>query len=229
MIVRYLKAIPKPLKARLPVESNPSLERLRGLYPDAEVWQAQEAWNRVYGIYLDTFLSWAIIVVFHVQLVAASVLKKRTGGESESEAANALELLTKSKREDSNLWLFLRMLVLITACDLVVFWIHEIHEQSPHAFWLLEAEKIRKLRSAAVSETMNVLPQKYWLTAGDRSHNLAKQLWDIDPDIRMKTAVLLKALEKLQSAQNDVHDKLRALELILLGSRQASAPNDGET
>jgi len=59
---------------------------------------------------------------------------------------------------------------------------------------------------------MNELPQDFWLVGTNKPNALAKLLWDSDEPVKEKTIALLKALESLQITQNNVHDKIKALE-----------------
>ncbi len=66
---------------------------------------------------------------------------------------------------------------------------------------------------------MNELPQHFWITGTNRDYpvakslwNVAKSLWDNDQPVKEKTMTLLEALERLQSAQSDVHNEFKKLE-----------------
>jgi transcriptional regulator with XRE-family HTH domain len=207
---RHWETIPRPPKAMLPIESESLFERLKNSHPDAEVWRAQESWNQACGIYYDAFSAWVVEVEYVSELgMGLAALEAGTSGDFDSKVRDARQLVKKSKRAKSDVWLFLRLLALTVACDLVVL---GIEEQRPCATWALEVEKIRKLRSDIVLASMNELPQDFWLAGTNRPNALAKSLWDSDEPVKEKTIALLKALDRLQTAQNNVHDKVKALE-----------------
>ena len=223
---RHRGKTPRPSAAMLPVESAISFKQLKRSYPDAQVWRAQESWGEAYGIYMEAFFSWLAEVDYVAELVMGSKLKENVSGDLDSRVADARRLIKELRRENRGAWLSLRLLTLAMACDLVVL---GIQEQSPNAFWLSEAGKIRKLRDAIVFTSMKELPQDFWLTGENRVHALAKSLWDSYQPVKEETTALLKALGRLQTAHNDVHDKLNTLELGLRGPVHASTPSGGET
>jgi len=221
---RHWGTIPKPYKAMLPVETDNSFQQLKKSHPDAELWQAQESWDKAYGIYWDAFASFVVELEYTTELLMGLAVEEGTSGDLGSKIVNARELIKKTKRAESDVWLFLRLLALAVACDLLIL---GIQEQSPQAFWALEVEKIRKLRSATVLASMNELPQHFWITGTNRVYAVAQSLWDSDQLVKEKTMALLKAMQRLQSAQNDVHNKLKALEQSLFG--YPSIPTHGKT
>lgn len=206
---RHWGTIPKPYKAMLPVETDNSFQQLKKSHPDAELWQAQESWDKAYGIYWDAFASFVVELEYTTELLMGLGVEEGTSGDLGSKIVNARELIKKTKRAKSDVWLFLRLLALAVACDLLIL---GIQEQSPQAFWALEVEKIRKLRSATVLASMNELPQHFWITGTNRDYPVAKSLWDNDQPVKEKTMALLEALERLQSAQSDVHNEFKKLE-----------------
>ena len=210
VIGRHWETIPRPPKAMLPIESESLFERLKSSYPDAEVWQAQELWDQACGIYYGAFSAW-VVEVESVSELGMELVALETGdsGDFDSKVRDARQLVKETKRAKSDVWLFFRLLALAVACDLLVL---GIEEQRPCATWALEVEKIRKLRSDIVLASMNELPQDFWLAGTNRPNALAKSLWDSDELVKEKTIALLKALERLQIAQNNVHDKVKALE-----------------
>ena len=138
-----------------------------------------------------------------------AALEAGASGDFDDKVRDARQLVKETKRAKSDVWLFLRLLALTVACDLLVL---GIEEQRPCATWALEVEKIRKLRSDIVLASMNELPQDFWLAGTNRPNALAKSLWDSDEPVKEKTIALLEALESLQITQNNVHDKIKALE-----------------
>lgn len=207
---RHWETILRPPKAMLPIESESLFERLKNSRPDAEVWQAQESWDQTCGIYYDAFSAWAVEVEYVSELgMGLAALEAGAGGDLDGKVRNARQLVKETKRAKSDVWLFLRLLALTVACDLLVL---GIEEQRPCATWALEVEKIRKLRSDIVLASMNELPQDFWLAGTNRPNALAKSLWDSDELVKEKTIALLEALESLQITQNNVHDKIKALE-----------------
>ena len=207
---RHWETILRPPKAMLPIESEGLFERLKNSRPDAEVWQAQESWDQACGIYYDAFSAWAVEVEYTSELgMGFAALEAGAGGDLDGKVRNARQLVKETKRAKSDVWLFLRLLALTVACDLLVL---GIEEQRPCATWALEVEKIRKLRSDIVLASMNELPQDFWLASTNRPNALAKSLWDSDEPVKEKTIALLEALESLQITQNNVYDKIKALE-----------------
>jgi transcriptional regulator with XRE-family HTH domain len=207
---RHWETILKPPKAMLSIESEGLFERLKNSHPDAEVWQAQESWDQAYGIYYDAFSAWVVEVEYVSELgMGLAALEAGASGDFGGKVRDARQLVKETKRAKSDVWLFLRLLALTVACDLLVL---GIEEQRPCATWALEVEKIRKFRSDIVLAGMNELPQDFRLTGTNRPNALAKSLWDSDEPVKEKTIALLKALERLQIAQNNVHDKVKALE-----------------
>ena len=71
------------------------------------------------------------------------------------------------------------------------------------------------------------LPKDFRLTGRNRVLPIAQSLWDSDEQVKEKTIALVNALERLQIAQNNVRDKLRALELSL--SSYSSIPIGSKT
>lgn len=209
---RHWETIPRPYKAMLPVESESLFEHLKKLHPDAEVWQAQQSWDEAYGVYWDAFVSWATKVEYVTELVMGLAADESASGDFNDKVANARQLAKEVKRAKPDVWLFLRLLTLIVACDLLVSGIEQL---SPHGIWALEVAKIRKLRDDVVLTSMKELRKDFWLTCTNRVPTLAKSLWDKDEPVKEKTIALVKALERLQIAQSDVQDKLRALEHTL--------------
>lgn len=207
---RHWETIPRPPKAMLRIESESLFERLKNSHPDAEVWQAQESWNQACGIYYDAFSAWAVEVEYVSELgMGLAALEAGASRDFDGKVRDARQLVKETKRAKPDVWLFLRLLALTVACDLLVL---GIEEQRPCATWALEVEKIRKLRSDIVLASMNELPQDFWLASTNRPNALAKSLWDSDEPVKEKTIALLKALERLQITQNNVHDKIKALE-----------------
>ncbi len=207
---RHWETIPRPPKAMLPIESESLFERLKNSHPDTEVWQAQESWDQACGIYYDAFSALAVEVEYVSELgMGLAALEAGASGDFDGKVRDARQLVKETKRAKSDVWLFLRLLALTVACDLLVL---GIGEQQPCATWTLEVEKIRKLRSDIVLASMNELPQDFWLAGANRPNALAKSLWDSDEPVKEKTIALLKALERLQITQNNVHDKIKALE-----------------
>ena len=207
---RHWETVPRPYKAMLPVESETLFQRLKESYPGAEIWQAQELWGQAYGIYWDAFGSWVVEVEYNSELLMG--IAANEGASGNLEVANARQLVKELKRAKSDIWLFLRLLALVLACDLLVL---GIEEQSPRAIWALEVVEIGKLRDAVVLTSMKELPKDFWLTGENRVQALAKLLWDSDELVKQKTIALLKALDTLQIAQDNLRDKLKALELRL--------------
>lgn len=216
--------IPRPYKAMLPVESDDLLKQLKQSYPEAKAWQAQDLWDEAYGIYMDAFISWITEVDYTTESATGFAIKEDASGDLGSKVENARRLIKKVKRINSDVWLFLRLLSLALACDLLML---GIQEQPAHAIWALELEKIRKLRSAIVLRSMKELPQDFRLTGTNRAYAVAQSLWDSDQLVKEKTMALLKTMQRLQSAQNDVHNKLKALEQSLFG--YPSIPTHGKT
>jgi hypothetical protein len=207
---RHWETIPRPLKAMLPIESESLFERLKNTHPDAEVWQAQESWDQACGIYYDAFSAWVVEVEYVSELVMGlAALEAGASGDFDGKVRDAQQLVKETKRAKSDVWLSLRLLALTVACDLLVL---GIKEQRSCATWALEVEKIRKLRSDIVLASMNELPQDFWLAGTNRPNALAKSLWDSDEPAKEKTIALLKALESLQIAQNNVRYKVKTLE-----------------
>jgi transcriptional regulator with XRE-family HTH domain len=212
VVVRHWETILRPPKAMLPIESESLFERLKNSYPDAEVWQAQELWGQACGIYYDAFSAWFVEVEYVSELgMGLAALETGDSGDFDGKVRDARQMVKETKRAKSDVWLFLRLLALTVACDLLVL---GIEEQQPCAAWALEVEKIRKLRSDIVLASKNELPKDFWLVGANRPNALAKSLWNSDETVKDKTVALLKALEKLQIAQNSVHDKVKALERI---------------
>ena len=169
---RHWETIPRPPKATLPIESESLFKRLKKSHPDAEVWQAQESWDQACGIYYDAFSAWAVEVEYVSELgVGLAALEAGASGDLDGKLRNARQLVKETKRAKSDIWLFLRLLALTVACDLLVL---GIGEQQPCATWTLEVEKIRKLRSDIVLASMNELPQDFWLAGTNRPNALAK-------------------------------------------------------
>lgn len=212
---RHWETIPRPLKVMLPIESESLLQRLKNSYPDAEVWQVQESWSHACGIYYDAFSAWRVEVEYVTELgMGLATLEAGASGDFASKVPDARQLVKDTKRAKSDVWLFLRLLVLTVACDLLVL---GIEEQRPCATWALEVEKIRNLRSDIVLASMKELPQDFWLAGTNRPNALAKSLWDSDEQVKEKTLALLQALERLQIAHNNVQNKVGALEHSLSG------------
>lgn len=88
-----------------------------------------------------------------------------------------------------------------------------ITKQAASATWVAVVEETMKLRDDLVFTSIKELPKDFWLTGSNRPQAIAKSLWDKDDPVKEKTIALVKALERLQIAQNNVHDKLKALEL----------------
>ncbi len=169
---RHWETIPRPPKATLPIESESLFKRLKKSHPDAEVWQAQESWDQACGIYYDAFSAWAVEVEYVSELgVGLAALEAGASGDLDGKLRNARQLVKETKRAKSDIWLFLRLLALTVACDLLVL---GIEEQRPCATWAVEVEKIRKLRSDIVLASMNELPQDFWLAGTNRPNALAK-------------------------------------------------------
>jgi len=207
---RHWETIPRPPKVMLPIESESLFERLKNSHPDAEVWQAQESWGQTGGIYYDAFSAWAVEVEYVSESgMGLAALEAGASGDFDGEVRDARQLVKETKRAKSDVWLFLRLLALTLACDLLVL---GIEEQRPCATWTLEVEKIRKLRSDIVLASINELPQDFWLAGMNRPNALAKSLWGSDEPVKEKTIALLKVLKRLQIAQNNARDKVKALE-----------------
>jgi transcriptional regulator with XRE-family HTH domain len=213
VVGRHWETIPRPPKVILPIESESLFERLKNSYPDAEVWQAQESWGQACGIYYDAFSAWVVEVEYVSELgMELAALETGDSGDLDGKVRDTRQLVKETKRAKSDVWLFFRLLTLAVACDLLLL---GIDEQQPRATWALEAEKIRKLRSDIVLASKNELPQDFWLVGMNRPNALAKSLWDSYETVKDKTVALLNALEKLQIAQNSVHNKVKALERIV--------------
>ena len=208
---RYWETMLRPYKAMLPVESDSLFEHLKRLHPDAEVWQAQESWSEAYGIYWDAFGSWIVEVEYDSELLMGAAVDESTSAGPDSKVANVQRLIKEIKRIKPDVWLFLRLLALTVACDLLLF---AMGEQP--ATWALEAVKIRKLRQDVVFVSMKELPKHFWLIGTNRVYPVAKSLWDRYQLVKEKTTTLLKALERLQTAQSNLHKKLKILEHSLL-------------
>lgn len=210
---RHWETMPRPYKAMLPVESESLFEHLKRLHPDAEVWQAQESWSEAYGTYWDAFCSWIVEVEYDSELLMGAAVDESTSAGLGSKVANAQRLIKEIKRVKPDVWLFLRLLALTVACDLLL---SAMGEQPAHVTWALEVVKIRKLRQDVVFVSMKELPKHFWLTGTNRVYPVAKSLWDRYQLVKEKTTTLLKALERLQTAQSNLHQKLKILEHSLL-------------
>lgn len=209
----HCETIPRPYKAILPVESESSFEQLKRLYPNAEIWPAQESWDEAYGIYWDAFASWVAEAEYVTELQMGLAVNESPNGDFKDKVANAQRLLKELKRAKPDVWLFFRLLSLTVACDLVVLGIEQL---SPEPIWALEVTKIRNLRQDVVLTSMKELPKDFGLTGTNRVHVIAKLLWDKDETVKEKTIALVKALERLQFAQNNLHKNFKALEHSLL-------------
>jgi len=88
-------------------------------------------------------------------------------------------------------------------------------KQPLKSIWALELTKIKTLRDIIVLTSVKELPKDFRLTGRNRVLPIAQSLWDSDEQVKEKTIALVNALERLQIAQNNVRDKLRALELSL--------------
>ena len=149
---------------------------------------------------------------YTTELVMGLAVKEDAGGDLDSKVASARELVKEVKRVKSDVWLFLRLLALIVACDLLLL---GIGQQPLKSIWALELTKIKTLRDIIVLTSVKELPKDFRLTGRNRVLPIAQSLWDSDEQVKEKTIVLVNALERLQIAQNNVRDKLRALELSL--------------
>lgn len=208
----HLETIPRPYKAMLPVESESLFEQLKQLHPDAEVWQAQESWNEACGIYWDAFSSWFTEVESFTELQMGLSVDEGASEELRSKVREAYRLIKDIKRAKPDVWLFLRLLALALACDLLVL---GIQAQPAYAFWASEVVKIKALRGDVVQTSIKTLCKDFSLTGRNRVHAIAKVLWGSDELVKGKTIALLQALKRLRTVQNNVHDKLKALELSL--------------
>jgi len=207
---RHLETIPKPYKAMLTVQTEPLFEQLKQLHPDVEVWQAQESWGESCGIYWNAFSSWFAEVECTTELMMGLSVDKGAAEELGGKLGEARQLVKDIKRANSHTWLFLRLLALAVACDMFLL---GISRQAAGATWVPVVEETMKLRDDLVFTSMKELPKDFWLTGNNRPQAIAKLFWDKDDLMKKKTIALVKALERLQTAQNNVHDKLKALEL----------------
>ncbi len=214
VVARHWETIPRPHKVTLPVGSSVFYKRLKHSRPDDEVWQAQMLWDQSCGAFLDAFASWFALA--HItDLAMGAMPQEGLGGYVDGETANAHQLAEETKRGNPDVWLFCRLLTLAIACDLLVL---GVQQQAPNAIWALEMAKIGVLRADVVNTSMRELPSDFWLTGTNRPYAIAQWLWAKDElVVKQKTSALLEALEKLQIAQNKVHDKLNVLEYGLSG------------
>lgn len=211
---QHIETIPRPFKALLPVEAESLFAQLKRLYPDAVVWRTQKSWDRAYGIYLEAFISWVIEVVYNTELLMGLAASEDISSDSDNRVANTRQLVKMAKRAKPDVWLFLRLLAAVVACDLLVL---GIQEQPPSATWGGEVTEILKLRDDVVLTSKKELPEDFWLDGENKVYAIAKPLWDKDKLVKEKTTALLRALNELRKAQANVRDKLRALELSLSG------------
>lgn len=211
---RHWATIPKPYKAMLPVESEYSFKQLKELYPNAQGWKAQASWGEAYGMYWDAFSSWIVEVEYACELAMGfAMLEEGTNGDFDDKMRDARGLIKGAKRAKSDIWLFLRLLALAVACDLLRL---GVGQEEPDASWALEVVvQIRELRHMVVDTSMKELPKDFWLTGRNNVHAATESLWDRYEPAKEKTIALLQALKRLHSAQNNVHDKLKALEHTL--------------
>jgi len=221
---QHWETIPRPYKAILPVEGESLFTQLKKLHPDAEVWRAQESWDKAYGIYLEAFISWVMEIVYNAELLMGLAASEDISSDLDNRVANARQLVKMAKRAKPDVWLFLRLLAVVVACDLLVL---GIQEQPPSATWCGEVTEILKLRDDVVLTSRKELPEDFWLDGENRVYAIAKPLWDKDKLVKEKTTALLRALNELRKAQDNVRDKLRALELSL--SDDSSILTSGKT
>lgn len=211
--VRHWDTMPRHHGVMLPIESENSFQWLKKSYPTADVWQAQESYCQIYGTYLDAYIKWIGEVKQTTELIMELAASENDSGNCDTKVANLQQRVSKVIKRKPDAWLFLRLLSLTVACDLLLF---GLEEQLPNVLWAQETLEIKKLRDDVVLTSIRELPEDFRLTGGNRIYPFAKLIWDREDTVKEKTITLVNVLNKLQITQTDVRIKLNALEHTLI-------------
>jgi hypothetical protein len=217
---RHWRTISESLKPVLAVENEPLFKQLQSRFPNLKAWPAQESWDKALLNYLEAFMSSVVEIEISAELDISSRLKGFPGEPVDVNVSETRELLQELKESNPALWKNLQLLKIALVCDVFML---GINEQPTAAFWAVDLENLRKIRSAVDRRRM-VLSTDYDPWASRRAvDNMARYLWSHD-DIRDKVSALLGAFAALKAAQGSVYLSLDALEGDISGSAGFSEP-----
>jgi hypothetical protein len=217
---RHWRTMSKSLKPVLSVENEPLFKQLQSRFPNSKAWLAQANWDKAFKKCLDTFTSAVSKIEVLTELDISSRLKGFPGEPVDIKVSETRELLQELKESNPALWKNLQLLKIVFDCDVFML---GISEQLPAAFWTVDLENLRKIRSEVDRRRM-LRSTDYDPWASRRSvDNMARYLWGHD-DIRDKVSALLGAFAALKAAQGPVYLSLDALERDISGSAGFSEP-----
>jgi hypothetical protein len=197
---------------RLPVKKEALFDALRRCYPADPIWEAQDSWSQAYDVYFNAFLSWCENLQDAVEPAFASALTSMD--ELPQEGRETEHLVEQLKKKDANWLIFLGLADLALSCDLLALGIAEL---APRPLWFRHVTKLQKLRSEALNMGTR-LPGILGLPGIQNAiSEIAKISWERHAVVKQITRDLLDKLQRLQAAHDDLHGKLKALELRLYG------------
>jgi hypothetical protein len=217
---RHWRTISKSLKPVLAVENEPLFKQLQSRFPNLKAWPAQESWDKALLNYLEAFMSSVVEIEISAEMDISSRLKGFPGEPVDVNVSETRELLQELKESKPALWKNLQLLKIVLVCDVFML---GINEQPTAAFWAVDLENLRKIRSAVDRRRM-ALSTDYDPWASRRAvDNMARYLRSHD-DIRDKVSALLGAFAALKAVQGSVYLSLDALERDISGSAGFSEP-----
>jgi hypothetical protein len=217
---RHWRGISESLKPVLAVENEPLFKQLQSRFPNSKAWLVQASWDQAFKKCLDTFTSAVSEIEVLAELDISSRLKGFPGEPVDVNVSETRELLQELKESNPALWKNLQLLKIVFDCDVFML---GINEQPTAAFWAVDLENLRKIRSEVDRRRMALSTDYDPWASRLAVDNMARYLWSHD-DIRDKVSALLGAFAALKTAQGPVYLSLNALERDISGSAGFSGP-----
>lgn len=198
----------------LPVEEEGLLHWLRQCYPTDAVWEAQDYWGQACAACFKAICSWYADTKLSVESLLAVFVKRGLPQEAR-DIVNMKDVLDQLKKKDANLVVYLDLASVVVCCDLLTLGIAELPSEP---LWFSQVNKLKTLRDDVINHSTE-LPGDSRL-ALNNIHGSVWLFWEFFTEVKENTRELVHKLQQQQDAQNDLRNKLMALELRLYAAAE---------